>query len=97
VLRNAGWDVEKNGLFDALISVVVSETCHVTVLKALAMLVLGRERVLRVPADDQGRMWAELFPELHGPANICAQVGNVNSGACDPIAEIRSRTQLDGA
>ena len=98
VLRNAGWDVERDGLFEAPpISVVVNETSHVTVLKALAMLGLGRERVIRVPADDQGRMRAELLPELQGPAIVCAQVGNVNSGACDPIAEIRSRTEEYGA
>jgi len=56
--------------------------------KALALLGFGRERVIRVPVDSQGRMLAAKIPKLTGPAIICAQLGNVNTGACDPIGEI---------
>jgi len=52
------------------------------------LLGLGRERIVRVPVDGQGRMRPEALPPLVGPAIICVQTGNVNSGACDPVDEI---------
>jgi glutamate/tyrosine decarboxylase-like PLP-dependent enzyme len=89
VLAREGWDVEARGLFGAPpITVVVGEEVHVSLLKALAMLGLGRERVLRVPADAQGRMHAGALPPLVGPAIVCLQAGNVNTGAFDPAAAI---------
>lgn len=89
VLRNAGWDVEARGLFGAPpITVVVGEEVHPALLKALGMLGLGRERVLRVPVDGQGRMRADALPALTPAAIVCIQAGNVNSGAFDPATEI---------
>jgi len=53
------------------------------------MVGLGRERVIRVAADDQGRMRADHLPgNVTGPAVICAQAGEVNTGAFDPFPEI---------
>jgi glutamate/tyrosine decarboxylase-like PLP-dependent enzyme len=49
---------------------------------------LGRDRVVRVAADAQGRMRSNQFPSVQGPAIVCIQAGNVNSGAFDPAAEI---------
>ncbi len=89
LLQREGWDVEKQGLFGAPpITVVVGDEVHVSVLKALSLLGLGRDRVLRVPTDAQGRMRPELFPKAMGPTIICAQVGHVATGACDAIAQI---------
>lgn len=89
VLRAVGWDVEGQGLFGAPpITVVVGEEVHVSLLKALSLLGLGRERVVRVPVDDQGRMRADTLPALSGPTIVCIQAGNVNSGAFDPAGEI---------
>ncbi len=89
VLKNTGWDVEAKGLFGAPpITVVVGAEVHPTLLKALGLLGLGRERVLTVPTDGQGRMRADAFPELSGPAIVCLQAGNVNTGAFDPAPEI---------
>jgi len=89
LLHKLGWDVEADGLFDAPpVSVIVGEEVHATMLKALAMLGLGRNRVHIVPADSQGRMKPSAIPQLPGPVIICAQVGNVNTGACDPVGEI---------
>src|SRR5580698_4383208 len=52
LLQRAGWNVEEDGLFGAPpLHVVVGEEVHVSVLKALSMLGLGRSRVTRVPAD----------------------------------------------
>jgi glutamate/tyrosine decarboxylase-like PLP-dependent enzyme len=98
VLRDAGWDVEGQGLFGAPpITVVVGEEVHPSVLKALGMLGLGRTRVQRVPVDDQGRMQPDRLPSLPRPAIVCTQVGNVNSGACDPVAENCGRAKPAGA
>ncbi len=98
VLEKLGWDVEADGLFGAPpIRVVVSEEAHVTVHKALGLLGLGRERVIRVPADAQGRMRADALPRVSGPAIVCIQAGNVNTGAFDPAAEICARAHADGA
>ncbi len=50
LLQRAGWNVEEDGLFGAPpIHVVVGEEVHVSLLKALSMLGLGRSRVTRVP------------------------------------------------
>jgi glutamate/tyrosine decarboxylase-like PLP-dependent enzyme len=61
------------------------------------MLGLGRSRVVRVPVDDQGRMRAGEIPRLGGPAIVCMQAGNVNTGAFDPAAEICARAHEAGA
>jgi glutamate/tyrosine decarboxylase-like PLP-dependent enzyme len=89
VLKNVGWDVEAQGLFGAPpITVVVGEEVHSTVYKVLAMLGLGRDRVLKLPVDDQGRIRAENLPTLNGPTILCLQAGNVNSGGFDPAAAL---------
>jgi glutamate/tyrosine decarboxylase-like PLP-dependent enzyme len=73
VLRAHGWDVEAQGLFGAPpITVVVGNEVHVSVLKGLGMLGLGRERVVRVPVDDHGRMIAAQLPAIDGPRS-CAR------------------------
>lgn len=93
VLRDAGWDVEANGLLGApAIDVFVGEEAHSTIFMALRLLGLGANRVMRISADGQGRMRAdELAAALRGqrgPCIVCAQAGNVNTGAFDPLDEI---------
>lgn len=79
LLARKGWDVESRGLFGAPeIPVIVSEEVHVSVLKALAVIGLGRDRVITVPTDAQGRMRADAFPRLTEPAIACIQAGNVH-------------------
>jgi glutamate/tyrosine decarboxylase-like PLP-dependent enzyme len=98
VLAQAGWDVEANGLFGAPpVEIVVGDEVHPSLVKALGMLGLGRNRVVRVPVDDQGRMRTEKMPRLHGPTIVCAQAGNVNTGAVDPLAEICARAHESAA
>lgn len=95
VLAKAGWDVERLGLQGAPpVTVVTHGGTHVTVYASLQMLGLGREgdHVRRIAADDQGRMRPEALREalatIHGPTIVCTQVGNVNTGAFDPLDEI---------
>ncbi|MFN7925529.1 MAG: aminotransferase class V-fold PLP-dependent enzyme [Bryobacteraceae bacterium] len=98
VLARAGWDVEADGLFGAPpITVAVGGEVHPSLLKALGMVGLGRSRVVRVPADHQGRMRASEMPRLDGPAIVCMQAGNVNTGAFDPADEICDRAHESGA
>lgn len=98
LLGRAGWDVEARGLFGAPeITVVVGQQVHVSVLKALSLLGLGRERVQRLPVDGQGRIRASSLPEVAGPLIVCLQAGNVNTGAFDPIEEVADRLAGTGA
>lgn len=88
-LRRAGWDVEQDGLFGAPeITVVVGEEVHPTVLKALGILGMGRNRTVQVPVDNKGRMRPDSLPSISGPAIVCLQAGNLNTGAFDPAGEI---------
>jgi glutamate/tyrosine decarboxylase-like PLP-dependent enzyme len=98
VLARAGWNVEADGLFGAPpIQVVIGEEAHPTLIKSLGLLGLGRTRVLRVPVDGQGRMRAEALPKLSAAAIVCAQAGNVNTGAFDPLEAIADRLAGSGA
>jgi glutamate/tyrosine decarboxylase-like PLP-dependent enzyme len=105
LLTRAGWDVENDGLFRAPeLTVVVGDEVHVSLLKALGLLGLGRKRVIRVPTDEQGRMIAAQLPPLDDHTIVCIQAGNVNTGAFDPAGEIcrkareaRAWVHVDGA
>lgn len=98
LLKRRGWDVEKDGLFNApRIKVIVGEEVHVSIFKALSLLGLGRDQVIRVPVDAQGRMIAEKIPIDSDPTIICTQAGNVNSGAFDPIEKICDKAHPSNA
>ena len=89
-LARAGWDVQADGLFGAPeLTVVIGENAHSTLVRGPGPGGAGRDRVRRVPADDQGRMRADCLPEdVTGPVVICAQAGEVNTGAFDPFPAI---------
>ena len=98
VLKNAGWNVEADGLFGAPpVNVVVGDEAHPSLIKSLGLLGLGRQRLTRVPVDSQGRMRYDSMPRIESPAIVCVQAGNVNSGAFDPIAEICALAHEAGA
>ena len=93
VLRRAGWDVEADGLHGAPhINLITSAESHITIDVAMRYLGFGTRALLRVESDGQGRMRADrlrrLLDNLTGPTIICAQAGNVNTGAFDPLREI---------
>jgi glutamate/tyrosine decarboxylase-like PLP-dependent enzyme len=94
VLANEGWDVKADGLFGAPeIKVVVGAEAHPTLLKSLSMLGLGQNRVNTVAVDEQGRMRMDDLPAIDGPTIICTQIGNINTGAFDPVDEICDRAE----
>ncbi|WP_395018368.1 pyridoxal phosphate-dependent decarboxylase family protein [Dongia sp.] len=112
LLRRLGWDVEADGLFGAPpITVLIGAEAHITVFTALQYLGLGRQRVIRIPVDGQGRMLPDAFAlamrnAMQDPAVIVVtQAGQLNTGAFDPhraiIAEARRHknvwVHVDGA
>jgi glutamate/tyrosine decarboxylase-like PLP-dependent enzyme len=98
LLERAGWNVEDRGLFGAPeIKVIAGAEVHVSALKALSMLGFGRTRIVTVPADAQGRMRADLLPEMDDRTLVCIQAGNVNTGAFDPAVEICAKAHAKDA
>jgi glutamate/tyrosine decarboxylase-like PLP-dependent enzyme len=102
VLAAVGWDVEADGLVGGPpLEVLVGEERHATIDRALRFLGIGEKTSIVVPSDSQGRMRAdELRSELariDGPAIVCAQAGNVNTGAFDPMREIAEASHEHGA
>jgi glutamate/tyrosine decarboxylase-like PLP-dependent enzyme len=102
VLRRAGWDVETDGLVGAPpLTVVVGQERHATVDRTLRFLGLGTACLREAEADGQGRMrpdaLAGALRGLSGPAIVCAQVGNLNTGALDPMSEICEIAHEHGA
>ena len=99
VLRRTGWDVNERGLAGSPpIRVVVGAERHVTVDRALRLLGIGAAQLVVLPADGQGRIRPEALPELDGaPTILCAQAGNVNTGAFDPLTRLADAAAEAGA
>ena len=101
LLAEQGWDVQSDGLFGApQITVIIGEKAHSTLRKSLGLVGLGRNRVTIVPADDQGRLQADLLPDptsIEGPVLICAQAGEVNTGAFDPFDQLADWAAAHGS
>jgi glutamate/tyrosine decarboxylase-like PLP-dependent enzyme len=98
VLDAIGWDVGRDGLTGAPgVRVLVGEKRHVTVDRALRLLGLGAPTV--VAADDQGRLQVDSLRAAlgDGPTIVCAQAGEVNTGAFDPLPEIADACEQAGA
>ncbi len=93
VLKTAGWDVEAIGLTGAPpMRVVVGEERHTTIDCAVRFLGLGAASLRSVPVDGQGRMRPDALRSVlagsHMPTIVCAQAGNINTGAIDPLRAI---------
>ena len=102
VLASAGWDVEGDGLIGApKVRVLVGEERHVTVDRALRFLGFGRNGIEAVEVDAEGAMRADALADRlgsgDGPTIVCAQVGNVNTGAVDPVGELCDAGHAAGA
>ncbi|MFF0345211.1 pyridoxal phosphate-dependent decarboxylase family protein [Kribbella sp. NPDC004875] len=101
VLRRAGWDVERQGLIGApRIRVLAGAERHDTVDRALRFLGLGTDCIEPIPVDDQGRMRPDALAEAFAhdtPQIVCAQAGNVNTGAFDAVGEISAQAHAHNA
>jgi glutamate/tyrosine decarboxylase-like PLP-dependent enzyme len=98
LLAREGWNVEDDGVNGSPpVEVVVGEEVHASLQKALSIGGFGRKRVTIVEADGQGRMRWDKMPKLSPRSIVCAQAGNVNTGAFDPAEEICERAHDAGA
>jgi len=100
-----GWDINRHGFINApRLRIVASRQTHGTVTKAIALLGFGIDNVEWVDADAQGRIDAQLVPELDQSTILILQAGNVNSGAFDDFASLCQKARqadtwvhIDGA
>ena len=103
VLHRHGWDVGRDGLAGAPgVRVVVGAERHATIDRAVRLLGLGERSLEVVPALSDGAMDAGALVELlgalePGPTIVCAQAGNVNTGACDDLAAAGAAARAAGA
>ena len=102
VYQRIGYDLREKGLAGAPpLRVVVGEHRHVTLIRALRLLGIGREQEHVVPADDQGRMRVELLEEAlsagETPTIVCPLAGEVNTGAVDDLETIVAVAHAHGA
>ncbi|MDB9859217.1 aminotransferase class V-fold PLP-dependent enzyme [Algibacter sp.] len=105
ILQKNDWDINEKGLRNApQIRVVTGKQAHSTVLKAIAVLGLGKENIEWVDVDNQGRIIPELIPDLDENTILILQAGNVNSGAfddfdriCEKAKKSNSWIHIDGA
>jgi glutamate/tyrosine decarboxylase-like PLP-dependent enzyme len=99
VLMDKGWDVGVDGLTGApRVRIVVGAERHGTIDRAVRLLGFGESSLLVVPALDDGTMdTAELSALLDedrdAPTIVCAQAGNVNTGAFDDLRTIGEITR----
>lgn len=98
VYQDVGWNVEADGLIGAPpVSILVGGEVHPTVIKGLGLLGFGRDRVVRLAVDGQGRIDANKLPAIDGPTIVCTQAGNLNTGAFDPVGDICDAVKPKGA
>ena len=98
LLSNMGYDVTKQGLFNAPeIRVILGEGAHSTIYKTLSIIGLGNASIIKIPSDDQGRIITDKIPELDDRTLLILQAGNVNSGAFDDFSTICKKANKAGA
>ena len=102
VLNEIGWDVGRDGLHGApKLRVVVGEERHGTIDCAVRLLGLGESSIVAVQALPNGAMdtaaLARVLRDGDGPTIVCAQAGNVNTGACDDLTHVAEAARSVGA
>jgi glutamate/tyrosine decarboxylase-like PLP-dependent enzyme len=98
ILARQGWDFDGDGLTGAPeVRIVISETAHITVKKALRILGFGMKRILVAPTDIHGRVDPDRLPALDDRTILCLQAGELNTGEFDPFAELIPKAKAAGA
>ncbi|MBK8504677.1 MAG: aspartate aminotransferase family protein [Saprospiraceae bacterium] len=98
LLWKQNWDVNEKGLFGApKIRIVTGQHAHSAVLKAVAILGLGKANIEFVDVDNQGRINVDEIPDLDENTIVILQAGNVNSGAFDDFEPIIKHARSTGA
>jgi glutamate/tyrosine decarboxylase-like PLP-dependent enzyme len=103
VLNQAGWDVGRDGLHGApRVEVVVGAERHATIDRSIRLLGFGESSIVEIPPLANGEMdtdalWSTLGNGERGPTIVCAQAGNVNTGACDDLTAVTDAAHQVGA
>lgn len=98
LLKNQSWDVTEKGFQNAPpIKVIASAETHSTVIKDLRLIGIGKENILFIDTDEQGRIKTELIPQLDNTTLLILQAGNVNSGSFDNFSETCLKAKQAGA
>ncbi|WJN57885.1 aminotransferase class V-fold PLP-dependent enzyme [Pseudomonas sp. SO81] len=98
LLARQGWNFDADGLMGAPeIRVVLSETAHITVKKALRVLGFGMNRLHYAPVDEHGRIDPTRLPALDERTLLILQAGEVNTGEFDRFAELIPKAREAGA
>jgi glutamate/tyrosine decarboxylase-like PLP-dependent enzyme len=103
VLAVRGWDAGPDGLCGGpRVRILASAERHATIDRALRLLGLGDGSLETVPALANGEMNPHALEAALGeapvvPTIVCAQAGNVNTGACDDLRAIGTATRGHGA
>ncbi len=98
LLKNAGWDINVQGLNGApKIRVIAHQQIHSSIKKALAILGFGSENIEWFAADEKGRLDLDHLPTLDSLSLVLLQAGNVNTGAFDPFSEVCDQANEVGA
>lgn len=103
VLADRGWNVGVEGLAGSpRLRVVASAERHATIDRSLRLLGIGTAAITEVSTDDNGatlekEMLAELDAHRDAATIVCLQVGNVNTGAVDPLRRVCEAAREVGA
>ncbi len=103
VLHQYGWDVGRDGLHGApRVRVVAGAERHGTIDRSVRLLGLGENAIVEVPPLRNGEMNTEALPGIlaagdGGPTIVCAQAGNVNTGAVDDLTGVVEAARAAGA
>ncbi|MEV8378562.1 pyridoxal-dependent decarboxylase [Kribbella sp. NPDC056861] len=109
VLKNAGWDVETDGLAGApSVRILAGEERHGTIDRSLRLLGFGSGTLELVHSKANGEIDLDdlraRLTDHEGPLIVCLQAGNVNTGAsdalgeaCDIVHEYGGWVHVDGA
>jgi glutamate/tyrosine decarboxylase-like PLP-dependent enzyme len=102
LLAEASWDVGRKGLAGApRLRVVAGEERHATIGRSLRLLGLGTDCLETVRTDVGGAVDTDdlrrvLASDSGTPIIVCAQAGNVNTGACDDLRTVCDLTHAHG-
>lgn len=97
LLTRIGWDIDRQGVVGSpALRVVVPDTVHTTVFKALRVLGFGLENIVTAPTDEHGRVDPRRLPPLDERTILILQAGELRAGVFDPFATIIPRARRAG-
>jgi glutamate/tyrosine decarboxylase-like PLP-dependent enzyme len=102
LLEKCGWNVEEQGLSGAPhIRILSSDQRHGSFERAVRLLGLGTASVEYLETDSDGRLaldaLAEGLARSTAPTIVLLQAGEINTGVCDPFAELIPIAHRHGA